>query len=157
MDSQEIEKGGVARKESTVFQFIIFELALSLLFLRNSLCPGFIIDAKGAPETKNIIGKKGGDEIVLVVFVVPPVSCNHLLRYILVNVGFQNWTAFKQEKQSGGKRVGNIILRSAERLGELVNGVVHEISAVARKFGDAKVASSLDQIRLDADFVETFQ
>jgi hypothetical protein len=149
MDSQEIEKGGVARKESTVFQFIIFELALSLLFLRNSLCPGFIIDAKGAPETKNIIGKKGGDEIVLVVFVVPPVSCNHLLRYILVNVGFQ--------KQSGGKRVGNIILRSAERLGELVNGVVHEISAVARKFGDAKVASSLDQIRLDADFVETFQ
>jgi hypothetical protein len=92
-----------------------------------------------------------------VVLIVPPVGCDHVLRDIRVDIWLQERTALQYQQQPGGERVGDIVLRCSERLGEFTDGIVSQVAAILRKVGHFQVSSGLDQIRLDADFIQAAQ
>lgn len=81
--------------------------------------------------------------MIAMLLIFRPVSSNNLIRSLLIDVSAYQGATLKQEQESCGKPVSEIVLWLSKGLNEIVNGVSDEVMAILRKWREAHTLGRL--------------
>src|SRR5690606_27370680 len=85
-NSEQVGDCRVAGEQTAVLELVVLQPSLGLPFIRFSLGPRFVVDAKGPPKTEDVVREKSGHESVPVVLEIAPIRGNDGVQRFIVDV-----------------------------------------------------------------------